>query len=412
LENETHVAPIVPSNQKAILIVSSFFKGNDFIAECKEQGWYVVLLTLESLLGKPWARDKCDEVFALTSFTDRRHLINSIAYLARSRDFSRIAPLDDYDVETVAHLREFFRIPGMGETTARYFRDKLAMRQRAADRDIAIPEFVHVLNDQRIGEFLKRVPAPWLIKPRAEASAVGIKKFHKEEEIWPVIAELGDRRTDYLIERMVAGDVYHVDAIVAEREVGFAAVHRYRKPLLDVTQDGGIFMSSTVEYGSQVEKDILATFKKVTHHLGLVRGVMHTEFIVGKDDGKVYFLETAARVGGAHIADLVEQSTGVNLWREWAKIELTQGEMPYQVPVGKKDYGGLIVCLAKQEHPDTSAYADPEVVWRLHGTPAHHVGLVVKSQRKERIQELLDAYEPRITQDFLTSLPAPSTPTH
>jgi ATP-grasp domain len=412
LENDTHVAPIVSSGQKAILCVSSYFKGNDFLAECKAQGYYVVLLTLESLLSKPWARDKVDEVFALTSFADRRHLINSIAYLARSRDFSRIAPLDDYDVETVAHLREFFRIPGMGETTARYFRDKLAMRQRAADRDIAIPEFVHVLNDARISAFLKSVPPPWLIKPRAEASAVGIKKFTRAEEVWPVVAELGDRRTDYLIERMVPGDVFHVDAIVSERAVVFAAVHRYRKPLLDVTQSGGIFMSSTVERGSAVEKSILETFGKVVHHLGLVRGVMHTEFIVGKDDGRVYFLETAARVGGAHIADLVEQSTGVNLWREWAKIEISQGETRYEVPPQRRDYGGLVVCLAKQERPDTSAYDDPEVVWRLQGTPAHHVGLVIRSDNPARIQELLDAYEPRIARDFLASLPAPSTPTH
>src|SRR5262249_55021787 len=156
----------------------------------------------------------------------------SVAYLARSRDINRIAPLDDYDVETVAHLREFFRIPGMGETTARYFRDKLAMRARAADRNIAIPEFVHVLNDAKVNEFLARVPAPWLMKPRGEASSVGIKKFHRAEDVWKAIDELGDNRTNFLIERMVAGDVYHVDAIVWEKKVLFAEVHKYRKPLL------------------------------------------------------------------------------------------------------------------------------------------------------------------------------------
>ncbi|MGQ9905113.1 MAG: FAD-dependent oxidoreductase [Anaerolineae bacterium] len=29
------------------------------------------------------------------------------------------------------------------------------------------------------------------------------------------------------------------------------------------------------------------------------------------------------------------------------------------------DHTGILVCLARQEHPDLSAYADPEVVWRL-----------------------------------------------
>ena len=45
------------------------------------------------------------------------------------------------------------------------------------------------------------------------------------------------------------------------------------------------------------------------------------QFIHGKEDGKYYFLETSSRVGGAHIPDMVEASTGINIWREWAKIE-------------------------------------------------------------------------------------------
>jgi hypothetical protein len=52
------------------------------------------------------------------------------------------------------------------------------------------------------------------------------------------------------------------------------------------------------------------------------RGVTHGEYIRAHADGRFYFLEIAARVGGAFIADLVEHSTGVNLWREWAKIEV------------------------------------------------------------------------------------------
>ena len=40
-----------------ILCVSSYFKGNAFLEQCKASGWKVVLLTIESLLTKPWARE-------------------------------------------------------------------------------------------------------------------------------------------------------------------------------------------------------------------------------------------------------------------------------------------------------------------------------------------------------------------
>jgi len=402
-----------PAKGKIILCIASYFKGNPFLEQAKKEGCHVILVTLEPLLSKPWVRDSIDEIFAVPSLSDRRTVVNSISYLARTRDIIRITPLDDYDVETAAHLREHLRIPGMGETTARYFRDKLAMRARAKDRGIAIPEFVHVLNHAKVHRFLATVPAPWLLKPRSEASSVGIKKFERPEDVWKSIEELGDLQSNYLIERMIPGDVFHVDSIVSERKVVFAETHGYRKPLFElVHQGGGIFATRTVRRGSEVEKQILDTHAQVIEHLGLVRGVTHTEFIRGRDDGKIYFLETSARVGGAHIAELVEASTGLNPWKEWAKIEISQGEEPYVLPAHRKDYAGLILSLARQEKPDTSAYTDPEIVWRLDGHPPHHVGLIVRSDNPERVETLLDQYEPRIARDFMATLPAPTAATH
>jgi len=43
-----------------------------------------------------------------------------------------------------------------------------------------------------------------------------------------------------------------------------------------------------------------------------LRGVTHAEYIRSHADGRYYFLEIAARVGGAFIADLVDVATGVN----------------------------------------------------------------------------------------------------
>ncbi len=401
-----------PSSPPTILCVASFYKGNDFIDQCKREGCKVLLLTLESLLSKPWVRGSIDEVFALpegTPMTDRRAVVNAVSYLMRSHDIARIAPLDDYDVEIVAHLREHLRIPGMGETTARYFRDKLAMRTRAHDRGIPVPAFVPILNHARIAKYLEAVPGPWLLKPRAEASASGIKKMHTPDEVWARIRELGDDASFHLIEKFTPGDVFHVDAITWEREVLFAECHQYRRPLLQVAQGGGIFATRTVERGSVLERQLLEAHKRVIKELGIVRGVTHTEFIRG-EDGTIHFLETAARVGGVHISDLVEATTGVNLWREWAKIEVSQGETPYKLPPRTAEYGGLIVSLAKQKVPDTSAYRDPEIVWRMTENE-HHVGLAVRSPSRARVEELLETYERRFAEDFVAVLPQSATPT-
>jgi biotin carboxylase len=138
--------------------------------------------------------------------------------------------------------------------------------------------------------------------------------------------------------------------------------------------------------------------------LGLVRGITHAEFIRARADGRYYFLEIAARVGGAFIADVVEHSTGINLWREWAKIEAAdlRGET-YTPPEALASYAGSVLCLAQTADPDTSAFNDPEIVYRM--KKLHHAGLIVRSHHPVRVEQLLEQYSAEFAARFLAKLP-------
>ncbi len=389
--------------QKTILCICSYEKGQEFIRECKRQGWYVILLTVSELEQGNWPRDSIDELFHMPDLSKIDEVIRGVSYLARSRVIDRIVALDDYDVWTAASLREYLRVPGMGDTTVRYFRDKLAMRLKAQEHGLPVPDFVHVLNYDRIREYMQRVPPPWVLKPRFEASTIGITKINAPEEIWPRLDTLGDQQSAYVLERYVPGDVYHVDSLVVDRQVVFSEAHQYGRPPLDVFHEGGIAMTRTLPRGSEDEQSLKKLSREVLSAFGMVQGATHMEFIKGREDGRFYFLETAARVGGANIVELIEFATGINLWREWARIETATPEHPYQLPEHQQNYGGVIVTLARQEHPDTSAYQDPEIVWRL--DKRHHVGFVVTAPSAERVQFLLDDYSQRFANDFFAKLP-------
>jgi biotin carboxylase len=397
-----------------ILCLASYEKGHDFLREAKRQGATVVLLTSESVRHTArWPLESIGEIFYMPDRNhewDRAQTVNAVSYLARTRGFDRIVPLDDFDVEVAAMLREHLRVPGMGETTARYFRDKLAMRMRAAEAGLNVPDFVHVLNHARVAEFLERVPGPWVLKPRSMAGAIGIKKVHTADELWRIVAGLGDEQSRYVLERFVAGDIFHVDTIVYEREVRFAIASGYGKPPLEVSHGGGIFTTRVLERESETARRLVEENARVLSALGLLRGASHSEYIIGREDDRVYFLETSARVGGAHIADLVEAATGVNLWAEWAKVEVAGGKEPYTAPAARDEYAGLVVSLARQEHPDTSPFNDPEVVWRM--DKAHHVGLIVRSPDAQRVRDLLAGYTARIARDYHASAPPQERPGH
>ena len=396
-------------SSKTFLCISNFFKGNAFLIALKKQGNRVFLVTTEKLKDKPWAFEYIDEVFYMPGQDldwDMDLLLKGVGGLMKDHKIEAIIALDDYDVEKAAFLRESLRIPGMGQTTGRYFRDKLAMRIKAQDAGIRVPPFSPLFNDADINQFADHVPGPWVLKPRSEASAHGIIKVHNKEELWNRINELGDNRLYYLVEQFKPGDVYHADGLQLDGKTLFLTVSKYLATPMEISQGGGIFRSANLKYGSDDDKAIRKVNEAIMKAFGLKNGASHTEFIKSKEDGHIYFLETASRVGGAHLAEMVEAATNVNLWAEWAKIEdSVVKEKSYVLPKVEKNYAGIILTLSKYEHPDLSSFDDEEVCFRV--PLEYHAGLIVKSSKQERVMELLDKYADRFAKELSTTAEAP-----
>jgi biotin carboxylase len=393
----------------SILCITTYEKGQEFMRECKRQGCRVLLLTAEKLRDADWPRESLDDTFYIPAELPIPDIVNAVSHLARTQKIDRVVALDEFDMETAATLREHLRLPGMGLTTMRYFRDKLAMRMKALDRGVRVPDFVPVVNHSDIRYYMEHVGGPWVLKPRQEASAIGIRKIHDPEELWPVLEQLGDKQSSFLLERFVPGEVYHVDSVVSEDEVLFANVSKYGKPPMNVAQGGGVFTTFTLQRGSEEDASLRQINRELLAALGLKRGVAHAEFIRASADGHFYFLECAARVGGAYINEMVEAASGINLWREWARIEVAGEDGSYRLPATREEYAGVILSLARQDEPDTSAYNDPEVVLRI--KKHHHAGLILRSTEQKRVQSLLESYAVRFAQEFMAVEPPREKPT-
>ena len=389
---------------KTFLCISNYFKGNDFLINMKQLGNKVFLITSEKLRDKPWAFDSIDEIFYMPGQDidwDMDMLLKGVAGLMRNEKIDAIIALDDFDVEKATFLRENLRLDGMGQTTGRYFRDKLAMRIKAQSENIAVPAFSALFNDENINHFADTVSPPWVLKPRSEASASGIMKVHNKEELWQKINELGDNRIKYLVEQFKPGAVYHCDGLNFRGKVLFSISSQYLATPMEISQGGGIFRSATIPYNNTDDQAIKKANEAVMKAFGMKHGATHTEFIKCNEDGKIYFLETSSRVGGAHLAEMVEAASAINLWGEWAKIEdaLVRQQM-YKIPPSLNQFAGIVLTLSKFEHPDLSGFNDSEVCFRV--PLEYHAGLIVKSEKHERIRELLDDYAERLMKDFAT----------
>ncbi|HUB18557.1 MAG TPA: ATP-grasp domain-containing protein [Acidobacteriaceae bacterium] len=393
-----------------IFCISSYEKGQAFLEECAALGCRVVLLTVDKLRHADWPRSVLEDFHTMPEGLTLEQITNTVTYLSRAKRFDRIVALDEFDLETVAHLREHMRIPGMGRTLTAHFRDKLVMREKASEAGFLVPDFTRVLVHNELRAWMERVPAPWVLKPRSEASAIGIKKMHAAADVWRTLQQLGDRQSFFVLERFVPGDIFHVDAIVSEGQVVLTSVSGYGKPPMQVMHEGGVFTTRVLDRASDSARELTALNARLMPALGMVRGVTHAEYIRAKEDGRFYFLEAAARVGGAFIADVIEAATSVNLWREWARIEVAhlRGDT-YRVPQPLAFYAGSVLCLAKTAEPDTRNFFAPEIVLRL--KKHHHAGLIVRSEDPERIRALLEEFAEGFAREFLATAPVPEKPT-
>jgi biotin carboxylase len=392
-----------------ILCISTYEKGQAFLREAARLGCAVTFLTVAKLAQADWPWDAITEFHTMPDLLTPQQVLPIITRLFRHKNFKRIVALDEFDLETVALAREHLRVAGMGQTATRNFRDKLAMREAADRAGVRVPGFFSVANHDELWWFMQRVPGPWLLKPRWSASAIGIHKVEREEELWPLLEKLGDEASDHLLESFVPGDIYHVDAIVWDGKIRFEVAHKYGKPPMQTMHQGGVFSTRTLDRTGKEVRGLRTIHAKTLKALGMKDGVTHSEFIRSYADGKFYFLETAARVGGAYIAEVVEQANGVNPWAEWARIEVARmkGE-EYELPELRQEYAGSVICLARQQEPDTAAYDAPEVVYRMH--KHHHAGLLVRSASAERVEELVTEYSLRFLDEFCARMDAPDRP--
>jgi biotin carboxylase len=418
-----------------VICLATYFKGADFIRECKRLGCNVILITKEKMLQEDWPRDSLDDLIAVPNDAGPPLMIDLAAFIARKVKPDRVVALEEFDVVTAALIREHFCLPGMSSSTAKTFRDKYRMAEAAKTVGVDLPEFVPLINPGDIGSFMERVPPPWIVKPRSDVSAIGIRKVNEPAEVWRLIDEMNarenlrERASYYLLAQFIPGEVFHVDSIVGDGRVLFAGANRYGRPPLEVAHGGGAYVSRTVAHRTENEKKLFAINRKLVKALKLDCGAAHAEFIKSDADGKFYFLEIAARVGGAYIADVLEAASGLNLWREWARMEVgARGQQEPAAGAGetadhqsglkldhkgglrniklkplRNEYAGIVLSLSKQEHPDTSAYNDPEIVYLV--KKRHHAGLIVRSEKLERVEELLTQYTARFADDFVAVVP-------
>src|SRR5512146_1210496 len=383
------------------LCLASYEKGHDFLRQCAQMGIGITLLTLDKHRDAAWPRESLEELATMPPGLNREQILNTVSWMARGKRFDRVIALHDVDLETAAQIREHMRVPGMGTTTAGCYRDKLAQRVIAHAFGYRVPEFCRVLNYDELRDYMARVPAPWLLKPRMDAPFAATHTIEKAEQLWRTLDAMGDAQSHYILEQFIHGEVFHVDSIISECNVKFSIAHQNGTRPAQGGR-GGIFTAWTVDRKSSDAQELAALNRALAPLFGMVHGVTHAKFLRSRADDHCYFLEVGARVSGASMDQLAEAATGVSLWREWARLEAGNlRHTAYRVPDSFEGFAGSVACTAEGTKPDFDMIADPAIVARFR--KEGQAGLIVRAASADQLQRLLEDYSAQIENQLLSA---------
>lgn len=317
------------------LCIAGSVRGQEFLRQCAAMGVRPTVLTLDSLRDADWPLDDLEDLATMPAGLTRDQVLNTVSWMARGRQFQRVLALDEAELLEAAAIREHMRVPGMGLTTAGYYRDRLAMRVSARESGFPGPEFSRVLNYDDIREFMAQVPTPWVLMPRARQAETTPIPIADAESLWRTLDQLGDRQSLYVLEQKLDGERFTVESLISERRVVFSVVLRHR------ALPGGAWAVETVDRSSRDWMELTALNGGLAPSLGMVRGVTEASFVHCASDGRYAFEQIVAGVGAAPAADVTEAASGLNLWREWARLEVAHLRAANYLPSEWFDHYGL-----------------------------------------------------------------------
>lgn len=390
-----------------ILCLASFETGHDFLRQCAEMGVRPTVLTLDPCKNGSWPQDAVESVASMPPGMSRGQILNTVSWMARGRRFDRVVALDDSDQGMAAVIREHMRIPGMGVTTTAYYRDRLAQRMSVRESGFLTPEFSSILNYDELRSFMERAPGPWLLMPRVKGSKLRKQRIENAEHLWRVLDELGDLQSRFLLEQQLAGDIFHVDAILSQCDVLFSVAQRHAV-VRGSAPEAKVRTTHTLDRGSRDWMELTAINSGLAPSLGMVKGITHARYLRSRADGRYYFLEIAAGVAGVFTAETVEAASGVNLWREWARLEVAglRGET-YVPPAWYEYHAGSLACPVADE-AEMSSFGAREIAARLRN--GHSAGLLVRDANPQRVSELLEQFSAELARRIAAPATTRKTP--
>lgn len=288
-----------------LLVIGAGIGQIPIIKKARKRGIHVSVVTLPGNLP---GIDLADEVF----FCDIYSRDEIVKWAKEHGITAVISDQNDLMNPTVSYVAEKLGVPGNKFKQVMAYCNKNIYRENCDKIGNPSPIHVPVNNVDFPG---LSCPLPWIVKPADSQSSVGVKKIEKIEELKPALRDaICHSKSGYaILEEFFTGK-----EIVCE---GFIENGKYY--LLSFADRKyfnlkDLLIPSQTVFPSLIDQNLLNRIleceQRMAKYINPAFAIVHSEYLVNEEEGKICVVESALRGGGVYISShLIPMATGIDI---------------------------------------------------------------------------------------------------
>lgn len=316
---------IEPLKGKRLAVIGGSYLQLPLILKAKELG---VITYCFSWLDGAVCKDYCDHFYPI-SILEKELILDE----CRKADIDGVTTIaSDAAVPTVNFVASELSLVGNPDANSEQYVNKYSMRVALMDAGIEVPKFVQLSpeNFDSALEIVERadLSLPIIIKPVDRSGSRGVVKLDDCSQLEEMVLRAAQESfsKNVIVEEFIEGKEFSVESISWEGGHYLLAITEKE------TTGPPFFVELAHHQPAALTEEEYLRFKEFTfaslNALKVIYGASHTEIKI-TDEGKVYLIETGARMGGDFIgSDLVQLSTGYDFVKGVIEVALGQFSEP------------------------------------------------------------------------------------
>jgi len=325
-----------------------------FAVALKNHGVTVLGLADESYdYLRPELKSSLTEYFRVKDMHSYDELVRALGYFThRYGKLDRIDSHSEYWLETEAHLRTDFNIPGIRSDQIDRIRRKSRMRDTflKAGINVAPGRVVQDLKDGQ--ELVEQTGYPVVAKPDIGVGAAATYKIHNEDELKNFFETKPP--VDYLFEEFVSGQICTFDGLTdRDGTPVFMNSLIYSAGIMETVLNDDLVYYYTVR---EIPADVESLGCRMLEAFDVHERFFHFEFFRQNGTGDLLALEVNMRPPGGLTTDMFNYSCDINIYDAWASLIAGKG-FPYPDYTHK-----YYCCYASRKSNRSYVHSEQEIL--------------------------------------------------